>query len=127
MPVREVPATPAAVGTLRRWIEQYCDDAGVTGALRADVALAASEALTNVVTHAYVGRSPPGLMRIRADHVDHRVLVEVEDDGVGLRPRVDSPGGGLGLALIASLASELEFTGGSTGVGTLVRMTFAVL
>jgi anti-sigma regulatory factor (Ser/Thr protein kinase) len=87
--------------------------------------LAASEALTNVVMHAYRDRSRPGPMRIRAHTVDRRLLLEVEDDGVGLRPRPDSPGG-FGLALIATLAAELEFARGPTGAGTLVRMAFAI-
>jgi serine/threonine-protein kinase RsbW len=126
MHVREVRATAEAVGPLRRWVAGVCGDAGASRQRCADVALAASEALTNVVMHAYVDQPGPGPMRIRADAVDHRMLVEIEDDGIGLRPRVDSPGGGLGLALIASLAADLEFSRGSSGAGTLVRMSFAL-
>jgi len=127
MHVHEVPATADAVGPLRRWVTQVCDDAGASQQSCADVALATSEALTNVVMHAYVGRPGPGPMRLRAAETsDHRLLVEVEDDGIGLRPRVDSPGGGFGLALIASLAAELELGRGPGGTGTLVRMSFAL-
>jgi serine/threonine-protein kinase RsbW len=123
---RETQATPDAVGPLRRWVEQLCTGAGASHEQCADVALATSEALTNVVMHAYVDRTGPGPMRIRAEQVEQRLLVEVEDDGVGLRPRIDSPGGGFGLALIASLAAELEFARGRRGSGTLVRMAFAL-
>lgn len=126
MHARETTATADAVGPLRRWVEQLCDGAGGPQMRCADVALATSEALTNVVMHAYVDRPGPGPMRIRAGRVDHRLLVEVEDDGVGLRPRVDSPGAGFGLALIATLAAELELANGPTGDGTLVRMSFAL-
>jgi len=111
---------------LRHWIEELSVEAGATAGQRADVSLAVTEALTNVVMHAYVGRPRPGPMRIRADHGDHALLVEVEDDGIGLGPRPDSPGAGFGLALIASLATELEFVLGPGGRGTLVRMTFAI-
>lgn len=121
---REAPSTAEAVGVLRRWIDGLCGEAGASDGQRADVALAVSEALSNVVMHAYVDRGAPGPMRVRAESSDHRLLVEVEDDGIGLRPRLDSPGGGLGLALIASLTVELEFARGATGDGTLVRMTF---
>ena len=51
------------------------------------------------------------------------VCLTVLDEGSGLAPRVDSPGLGLGLPLIATLAESLEL-----GTGRLeeteVRMTF---
>ena len=123
---REVPATAEAIGPVRRWVEGICADAGGSSRQRADVALAVSEALSNVVMHAYVGRALPGAMRIRTETVDHRLLVEVEDDGVGIRPRLDSPGGGMGLALMALLAADLELGAGPTGHGALVKMAFAL-
>ena len=126
MHAREVTATADAVGPLRRWVEQLCDGTGASRKQCADVALATSEALTNVVMHAYVDRPGPGPLRIRAAHDDRRMLVEVEDEGVGLRPRLDSPGAGFGIALIATLAAELEFAHGPAGAGTLVRMAFAL-
>ena len=123
---RESLSTAEAVGTLRRWIETVCGDAGASDDQRASVVLAVSEALTNVVMHAYTEGSGPGPMRIRAESVDHRLNVEVEDDGVGLRPRTDSPGAGMGLTVIAALAAELNLAHGPGGAGTLVRMSFAV-
>ena len=126
MHARETTATADAVGPLRHWVEELCDGTGASQKLCADVALATSEALTNGVMHAYVDRPGPGPMRIRAKRVDRRLLVEVEDEGVGLRPRPDSPGAGFGLALIATLAAQLEFASGPTGDGTLVRMSFAL-
>lgn len=124
--VRQTAAIPGAVGALRRWVEELCRETGATGLQVSDVALAVSEALSNVVMHAYVDRAEPGVMRISAGRAGDRLLVEVEDEGVGIRPRLDSPGGGLGLALIASLASEVEFGHGPCGRGALVRMTFAL-
>ena len=123
--IRETPPTAEAVRHLRWWIEDLCDHVGATSPQRGDIALAVSEALTNVVMHAYVGR-PSGAMRIRTERVNGRLLIEVEDDGVGLRPRLDSPGAGLGLALIGTLSSELVLTSGREGRGTLVQMAFAI-
>lgn len=123
---REATSDAEEVGDLRRWVEGVSAAAGATVQQRADVALAVSEALSNVVMHAYVGRGGRGPMRIRIGKTDHRFLVEVEDVGIGLRPRLDSPGGGLGLALIATLAAELELLSGPAGEGTLVRMAFAI-
>jgi anti-sigma regulatory factor (Ser/Thr protein kinase) len=122
---RESPPTAEAVRQLRWWIENLCDASGATEVQRADVALAVSEALTNVVMHAYVGR-PSGPMRIRTEHSGGHLVIEVEDLGIGLRPRLDSPGGGLGLALIGSLATDLVLRSGPGGTGTLVRMAFPI-
>jgi anti-sigma regulatory factor (Ser/Thr protein kinase) len=119
-------ATAQAVGGLRRWVQEVCAAAGGSRDLCADIVLAASEALTNVVMHAYVDREQPGEMRIRARGEEQRLLLEVEDDGVGMRPRLDSPGAGMGLVLIASLAAQLELVPGPDGRGTLVRMAFAL-
>jgi anti-sigma regulatory factor (Ser/Thr protein kinase) len=128
-PVRhaqETPATPEAVGMLRRWVERHCQAAGVAREQCADITLAVSEALSNVVMHAYVERDRPGPMRIRTEQDDHRLLVEVEDEGAGMRPHPDSPGAGLGLALIATVAAEFELASGPSGNGVLVRMAFAL-
>lgn len=47
----------------------------------------------------------------------------VSDDGHGLRPRTDSPGMGLGLALIANSCDDLTLDT-SEAAGTVVRITF---
>jgi hypothetical protein len=47
----------------------------------------------------------------------------VVDEGRGILPRADSPGLGLGLPLIATLAESLEL-GTGNGEETEVRMTF---
>ena len=47
----------------------------------------------------------------------------VSDEGAGMRARADSPGMGLGLALIANACDELAVDAGADG-GTVVRMTF---
>jgi serine/threonine-protein kinase RsbW len=86
-----------------------------------DIKLAVTEACTNVVVHAYPeGEGPMGL---RASIESRRLSLVVADRGRGIVPRPDSPGLGLGLPLIATLAESLEL---GTGVGeeTEVRMTF---
>jgi serine/threonine-protein kinase RsbW len=86
-----------------------------------DIKLAVTEACTNVVVHAYPeGEGPMGL---RASIDERRLYLVVLDRGRGIVPRPDSPGLGLGLPLIATLAESLEL-----GTGRLeeteVRMTF---
>jgi anti-sigma regulatory factor (Ser/Thr protein kinase) len=86
-----------------------------------DIKLAVTEACTNVVVHAYPDGEGP--MAVSAVVLDDALRITVADDGHGLLPRPDSPGLGLGLPLIASLAATLEL-GSGDGQRTEVRMTF---
>ncbi len=72
-----------------------------------DIALAVSEAVTNAVRHAYRERDP-GAVRVRVEVLPKEVQLVVEDDGSGMVPRPDSPGIGLGLPLIATIASRFD-------------------
>ncbi len=84
------------------------DDALVLDAQTlADIRLAVTEACTNVVLHAY-REGEEGPLEIRADIEADRLSVIVRDHGPGITPRADSPGLGLGLPLIASLAEAVE-------------------
>src|SRR6478736_9735885 len=88
-----------------------------------DIKLAVTEACTNVVVHAYPdGEGPMGL---RASVLDDHVAIVIHDRGRGIVPRADSPGLGLGLPLIATLADSLEL-GTGEAEETEVRMTFAL-
>ncbi len=89
-----------------------------------DLKTAVSEACNNVVLHAYDG--VPGPMRVRVFVEPERLLVTVEDDGVGLSARGGAPdeGSGIGLSVINALTEEARFGPGSNG-GTIVEMYFA--
>ena len=52
-----------------------------------------------------------------------RTVVIVEDEGVGLRPRPDSPGLGLGLPTMAQVADRLHIDDGA-GCGVRVELRF---
>jgi serine/threonine-protein kinase RsbW/stage II sporulation protein AB (anti-sigma F factor) len=86
------------------------------------VQLAVSEAATNAVVHAY-REGEPGELTVEARRVDRSLEVTVADDGVGMRPRPDSPGLGLGLPLIAQLAETFEVTSPAAG-GVRLCMRF---
>jgi anti-sigma regulatory factor (Ser/Thr protein kinase) len=101
------------------WAREHVEDRAVLS----DIALAITEATTNVVLHAYRDRDEPGIVEIKAeDHADH-VCIYVLDEGTGLAPRVDSPGLGLGLGLIAQVADSADVRAPETG-GTEVVMRF---
>ena len=109
----------------RRAVSAYAASIGVPDEIGRDIALAVSEAATNAVIHAFVGREP-GLLRLVAEPGDGTLTVSVVDNGSGLVPRSDSPGLGLGLPTIGQLTESFDIRDGHDGSGTEVRMVFAV-
>lgn len=116
-----LPARAENVAVVRHALGGLADAYGVPDATLADIRLAVTEACTNVVVHAYPGGE--GAMGISASLRDDLVELVVFDDGRGIIPRPDSPGLGLGLPLIATLAESLEL-GAANGHGSEVRMAF---
>ncbi len=118
-----LPARPENVAVIRHVLGGIGDALDLDHEVLADIKLAVSEACANVVVHAYADTGP-GFMDLEVSTQDHHLAVVVRDHGRGMTPRADSPGLGVGLPLIASLAETLELTNGADG-GTEVRMTFA--
>jgi anti-sigma regulatory factor (Ser/Thr protein kinase) len=99
-----------------------------TGVDVADVDLAVSEAVTNVVLHAYRDQDPsdgPGRLRITLDLEAGAALVTVVDDGLGMTPRDDTPGLGLGLSVIATVCDDLDVVQRADGTTVQMRFTSA--
>lgn len=119
-----VPAHSSEVGAVRAAVSRVARQAGMPEERLGDVTLAVGEACANAVVHAYAGRDP-GLLHVRARVTPDGLEVVVADDGHGLAPRSDSPGLGLGLPLMTSLTSALEFRTGSSG-GTEIWMVFSL-
>jgi serine/threonine-protein kinase RsbW/stage II sporulation protein AB (anti-sigma F factor) len=105
---------------MRAAVVDFAQQAGVhdTGRL----ALAVTEAMANVVLHAY-RNSEPGEMRVVACDEPDRLVVVVRDYGEGMRPRPDSPGLGMGLPLISQMTDDLQIEAAQE-TGTLLRMHF---
>ena len=120
----EVRADAIEVAGLRRRVCALAADMGMDQQRQAEVALAVGEACANVVVHAYVGFSEPGTIRLTADAGPDGLIVEVSDQGLGMRPRRDSPGLGFGLPLIAATATSVETSQRPRG-GSRLRMLFA--
>jgi serine/threonine-protein kinase RsbW len=119
--VLTLPARPENVAVVRHAFGGLGDALDIDDQVLADVKLAVTEACTNVVVHAYPGGEGP--MEVAAAIHDGRLAIAVRDEGRGMLPRPDSPGLGLGLPLIATLAETLELGRGETE-HTEVRMTF---
>ena len=113
------------MAAVRHAVTELIRRAGGGDRVQGDVALAVGEACGNVVQHAY----PPGEtgpMIVEARVAGREVHVTVTDIGRGVVPRPDSPGLGLGLPLMTSLARSVTITEGDGGKGTEVRMLFGL-
>ena len=113
-----------AVPVARTRIGEFATRSGVTGTALHSIKLAVSEAVTNVVRHAYRnGRG--GKVHITAARLAGEFVVLVTDDGCGYQTPSETPGFGWGLALIADAADDFVLTERGEG-GTEVRMRFVV-
>jgi anti-sigma regulatory factor (Ser/Thr protein kinase) len=118
---RTYRAVPESVPSARREICALAAQSGASPQKLENIRLTSSEALTNAVLHAYGGQ--PGALHVTAVVVDGEMWLLIADDGCGLQAEVDSPGLGLGLALIARCSDH--FSIGPRGAGGVeLRMRF---
>ncbi len=118
----KLPARAENVAVVRHAFGGFAEALSVDEQTLADIKLAVTEACTNVVIHAYED-GDEGDLEVDASIDDRLLTVVIRDNGRGIVPRPDSPGLGLGLPLIATLAASLEL-GRDGGDHTEVRMTF---
>ena len=97
--------------------------AGATTSALDSIAICVSEAMTNVVVHAYRHEERPGTIEVAAELDGDSMCVRVRDRGGGLQPRLDSPGLGLGLPLISQISARSEILSPEHG-GTELIMRF---
>ena len=115
-----LPAVPASIPHIRRSVVAFAAEHGYADT--AAIALAVTEAATNAVLHAYADGEPGEVRAVACAEPDRLVLV-VRDWGSGMGPRLDTPGLGLGLPTIATLAGSFDVEA-ADGRGTLLRMHF---
>jgi serine/threonine-protein kinase RsbW len=122
---RRYEADPKSVGRARAELARFASRAGASKRLVDGLRLAVSEAVTNVVRHAYP-LDDSGEVRVRALAGKDALEVVVSDDGCGVhRERADDGGLGFGLALICELSDQMTLAARSGG-GTDVRMRFSL-
>lgn len=117
-----LPARPENVAVVRHVLGAFAEALRLPDAVVEDIRLAVTEACTNVVRHAYEGASP-GPIDVVIRPVGDRLEVIVSDVGRGIGSSPDTAGPGLGLPLIAALASTVEIGQGATR-GCRLAMSF---
>lgn len=115
-----IPGTPMGVRTLRHEMAGLAEECGMDADAIADVQLAVTEAATNAVIHAYA--EAEGELSVTAAMEDGALAIVIGDTGPGLDGGRDSPGMGVGLAVIATVVERLKIV--SRPGGTEVHMAF---
>ncbi len=122
------PALASQVPMIRRAVGEIARGLGAGADVMLQINLAVTEAATNAVLHAYRDRATEaseasGDVRVVVHGEDETLVVHVHDDGMGLTPRPDSPGLGLGLCLMAHETDRFQICRSPDG-GTEVVLHF---
>src|SRR4051794_30101948 len=115
-------AAPETVGAVRNQIAALARACGLDEQRVGDVRLAVSEAATNALIHGSAAHEDAPKIHVEAERIGAELVIDIIDDGDGMRPRADSPGLGLGLSLMATVSDRLEILPGEPG--TKVRLAF---
>ena len=118
-----LPATPASVRKARVSVGDAAAGLGASERVVDDIRLCVSEAVSNVVQHAY-GKTR-GAVDVVLERENGNFNVVVRDGGKGMkaeRPRKNVPGG-YGLKIMNSVAERMTITS-RRNAGTEVRMKF---
>jgi anti-sigma regulatory factor (Ser/Thr protein kinase) len=118
-----VPARPEYIALARHAVVDFAALSGASDSDLEDIAVAVSEAVTNVVQHAYIGRDDAGELALQAWVQERRLQVAIRDEGIGMRG-AGRPRSGHGLALMHRMTENLQIEDAMPGVR--VRMTFDI-
>ncbi len=117
----EFPAIADSVPLARTVVVDFAAQAGLTDVRMEALRLALSEAVTNVVRHAYPRGG--GTVGVTANVAGDELWIRLSDTGVGHQAPSPNPGLGFGLAIIAHECDDLVVTERAAG-GTELRMQF---
>jgi serine/threonine-protein kinase RsbW len=122
MAFHDMTVAPAlsAIPPLNEWVEERCQEAGLSSELTFKFVLAIEEAVTNVVSYAFAEAPLPHRIRVRLDIDDDRCAAEVIDNGRPFDPSAAPPpdltssleerdAGGLGIHLIRNMVDRVEY------------------
>lgn len=122
-----VTSSPAAITQVRRAVEAFAADCGMTEKAIADVGLCVNEAMANIIRHAYLG-AEDGRIELAAELRDGEFCVTLRDWGTGVNPAALPPKpydptrpGGVGLLCIRTLMDKVEYIPQTDGMLLLMR------
>jgi serine phosphatase RsbU (regulator of sigma subunit)/anti-sigma regulatory factor (Ser/Thr protein kinase)/uncharacterized protein YigA (DUF484 family) len=118
---RTFPADAHELSAMRAELRTWLERSGLPTETREDVVLACTEAATNAIEHAYIGRR--GDVLIEAESEDGELQVSVIDHGRWRHPRPDDSRG-RGLDLVRAVIGDVDVERGEGG--TTVRMRVGV-
>ena len=108
-----IPARAEYIALARLALSGLADIVELSDELLADLKLALTEAVSNSVRHAYADQG--GFVSISYELSRHALAIEVVDDGEGFDPErppllegEELTEGGLGIAIIRTIADEFE-------------------
>jgi serine/threonine-protein kinase RsbW len=127
-----VPCRPEYVRTVRTLVAELADASSLPAASIEEVKVAASEAVANIIRHAYDGAGKCEPVIVKCYKSGGSLTVEIIDRGIGFRVptagRIPSPEasrereGGLGIVLIRSLMDSVDYWS-QPNLGTRIKMT----
>ena len=113
----EIIADEAHLSEVRDFVDAVCAAAGFTPRAAANIRLAVDEACTNIIKHAYAGRS--GTISIACGTRGRWLEIRILDRGAAFEGRIDLPQlgqlvesrrkGGLGVFLMHRLMDQVEY------------------
>ena len=126
----KVPCKPEYVRTVRRAVADFAESVNMPKSAIEAIEIAASEAVANIVRHAYGDSRKPLPVRVKCMQRENGLMLEIVDRGCGFAaparnviPDVDPDReGGLGIILIKSLMDRVHYVS-KPDEGTRIRMT----
>lgn len=110
---------------LRNEVVAYAKELGFGDEGCEALRLTVSEALTNIVVHAYLNGEPGDMILEARRDEDDQLAVVICDEGSGLVPRPGTSGLGLGLGIMAQMADGFSIANREDSSGTVVSLRFA--
>jgi serine/threonine-protein kinase RsbW len=127
-----VPCKPEYVRTVRMLVAEIANGVPLPPEAIEEVKVAASEAVANIIRHAYAGSAICEPILVRCSKCDGKLTVEIIDRGIGFTvpnttevplPEISKEReGGLGIVLIRNLMDSVDYWS-QPNLGTRIKMT----